>query len=107
MGIEDGAAKPPFMVSNRGVALALALDGLAVVVLFASAPGLDLAAAAAFYAGGGRFVGATPLGSAAAPELFSVIPFLLLGGAAALYGLRRLGRPHSGAHRSRRSPCWH
>ncbi|MGI3902987.1 MAG: phosphatase PAP2 family protein [Janthinobacterium lividum] len=91
MGIEDGRAKPPFMVSNRGVALALALV-VAVVVLFASTPGLDVAAAGIFYAGGGRFVGVTPLGSGLR-QLFSVIPFLLLGGAAVLYGLRRLGRP--------------
>ena len=91
MGIEDGPAQPPFMVSNRGVALALALVA-AVVVIFASDPSLDLGAAGAFYAGEGRFVGTTPLGSGVR-QLFSFIPFVLLGGAAVLYGLRRFGRP--------------
>ncbi len=91
MGIEDRPAKPPFMVSNRGVTLALVLV-VAVVVLFATVPNLDLATAGAFYAGDGHFVGTTPLGSGLR-QVFSLVPFLLLGGAAVLYGLRRFGRP--------------
>jgi lipid A 4'-phosphatase len=89
MGIEDGPAQPPFMMSNRGVGLALALVVL-VVALFALNPGFDLAAAGYFYAGEGRFVGVTPLG-VHLRQLFSLLPFFILGGAAVLYGLRRLG----------------
>ena len=90
MGKEDEAADIPFMVSGRGVALASALT-VAVAVAFALFPGLDLAAAGAFYAGGGRFVGVTPPGEALR-RVFALIPFLLLGGAAALHLLRRSGR---------------
>lgn len=89
MGIEDGTAKPPFMVSRGGVALALALI-LSVLALFAAAPGLDLAAAGAFYVGDGRFAGPGPVGDALR-RLFYTVPFLLLGGAATLALLRRLG----------------
>lgn len=77
------------MVANRGVALALGLTA-AVVALFALAPGLDLAAAELFYAGGGRFAAATPAGEALR-RLFSLAPFALLLGAGALHALRRRG----------------
>jgi len=89
MGIEDETAKPPFMVSRGGVALALALI-LAVLAFFAAAPGLDLAAAAAFYDGGGRFAGPGPVGNALR-RVFYIVPFFLLGGAGTLALLRRLG----------------
>ncbi len=90
MGIEDRGAKPPFLVSNRGVALAVALVIL-VVAVFALDPSLDLGASRFFYRGDGRFVGVTPLGRGLRQALY-LVPFLLLAGAAALYGLRRLGR---------------
>ena len=89
MEIDEGRAHLPFMVSNRGVALALGLTAC-VVALFALAPGLDLAAAGAFYAGSGRFVAATPAGEAVR-RLFSLAPFALLLGAVGLHVVRRLG----------------
>ena len=89
MGIEDGTAKPPFMVSRGGVVLALALI-VAVLAVFAAAPGLDLAAAGAFYGGEGRFIGPGPVGNGLR-RLFYAVPFLLLGGAGALALLRRIG----------------
>lgn len=89
MTSDDGAARLPFLVSNRGVALALGLTVL-VVALFALDPGLDLAAARAFYAGDGRFAAATPIGGAFR-HLFYLVPFALLAGAAALHVARRLG----------------
>lgn len=89
MGIEDGTAKPPFMVSRRGVALALALTAL-VLGAFRAEPGLDLAAAGAFYAGAGRFVGATPAGEALRRAFFAV-PILLLAAAVLAAALRRWG----------------
>lgn len=89
MGIGDGTAKPPFMVSGRGVALALVLVA-AVVAVFSADPGLDLAAAGAFYAGAGRFVGQTPLGEGLR-RLFYAVPILLFAGAAVAAALRRLG----------------
>ncbi len=95
MGIEDGAAKPPFMVSGRGAALAVGLVGL-VTALFALAPGLDLAAAAAFYDGDGHFVGMTPLG-AGLRHLFDAVPFALLAAAAALHVAKQSGRRHGPA----------
>ena len=89
MGIDGGDAQLPFMVSDRGIALALALTVLAAA-LFALAPGLDLAVARSLYGGGGRFVGATAAG-VAARRLFGVVPLLLLAGAAGLHLLRRFG----------------
>lgn len=95
MGIEDGAAKPPFMVSGRGAASAVGLVAV-VAALFALVPGLDLAAAAAFYDGDGHFAGMTPLG-VALRRLFDAIPFLLLAAAAALHVAKRAGRRHGPA----------
>ena len=89
MGIEDGTAKPPFMVSGRGAALALALTAV-VLAVFSAAPGLDLAAAGAFYAGAGHFAGATPLGEALR-RAFYTVPILLLAAAALAAALRRCG----------------
>lgn len=89
MQIDDGDARLPFMVSNRGVALALGLAVL-VVAFFALDPGLDLAAAALFYTGNSRFAAATPIGGAFR-HLFYLVPFALLAGAAALHGARRIG----------------
>lgn len=87
----DGAdARLPFMVSNRGVALAIGLAGL-VVAVFALDPGLDLAAAGLFYEGGGRFAAVTPAGEALR-RLFYLVPFALLLGALALFLLGRSGR---------------
>ncbi len=80
-------AAPPFMVSGRGVAAALALTVLTAIV-FGLFPDLDLAAAALFYLGNGRFAGVTPLGEALR-RVFFVVPFLVLAGTAVLYGLRR------------------
>ncbi len=89
MGIEDGSAKPPFMVSRGGAALALGLV-LAVVLVFAADPGLDLSAARVFYEGDGRFAGPGALGNGLR-RLFYAVPFVLLGGAALLHAARRLG----------------
>ena len=89
MDLDDGRARLPFMVSNRGVALALGLT-VGVVALFALDPGLDLAAAGSFYAGNGRFVAATPAGEAVR-RAFSLAPFALLLGAVGLHLARRTG----------------
>lgn len=87
MGTDDGDARLPFMVADRGVALALALTAL-VAALFALAPGLDLAAAGLFYAGNGRFAAVTPAGEALR-RLFYLAPAALMVGAAALYLVRK------------------
>ncbi len=89
MELDDGDARLPFMVADRGIALALGLTVL-VVALFALAPGLDLAAAGLFYAGNGRFAAATPAGEAMR-RLFDLAPFALMIGAAALYLARKRG----------------
>ena len=89
MRLDDGDAGLPFMVSNRGVALALGSTAL-VVAVFALDPGLDLAAAGLFYEGGGHFAAVTPAGEALR-RLFYLAPFGLLLGAVALYVLRRRG----------------
>ena len=87
MGRGEGGT--PFMVSNRGIALALVL-GAAVALAFGLAPGLDLGAAAAFYAGDGRFVGVTGLGRTLR-LVFEILPFAILLLAAAMVVLRRAG----------------
>ncbi len=89
MGTDDGRARLPFMVGDRGVALALGLT-VVVLALFALDPGLDLAAAGLFYEGGGRFAAVTPAGEALR-RLFYLAPFALLLGAVALYLARRRG----------------
>lgn len=89
MAIEDGSAKPPFMVTWRGVGLALVLAA-AVFAVFSSDPGLDLAAAGAFYAGDGRFSGATPFGEGLR-RVFYAIPVLVLAAAGLAAALRRFG----------------
>ena len=89
MGECEGGAQP-FMVSNRGIAAALGLC-LGTGLVFAVAPVVDLDVAALFYAGAGRFVGATPLGRAVR-LLFEVAPFAILGAATMLFVLRRAGR---------------
>ena len=89
MGIDGGDARLPFMVANRGIAIALGLTAL-VVAVFALDPGLDLAAAALFYAGSGRFAAATPAGDALR-RLFDLVPFALLIGAGGLSLVRRGG----------------
>ena len=84
------AGSLPFMVSDRGVTLALALL-VAVGLVFGLAPGLDLGAAAAFYAGDGHFLGATAPGRAVR-LVFEIAPFAILLLAAVLFLLRRAGR---------------
>ena len=90
MDRREGGSEP-FMVSNRGIALALGLC-LAVGLAFGLAPGLDLGAAAVFYAGQGQFVGATRLGRSLR-LVFEVLPFVILAVATVLFVLRRAGRP--------------
>ena len=87
---EGEGGSTPFMVSNRGIALALGLC-LAVGLAFGLAPNLDLETAALFYAGDGHFVGVTPLGRAFRLS-FELAPFAILVLSVALYILRRAGR---------------
>jgi lipid A 4'-phosphatase len=82
-------AAPPFMVSWRGMGVALALTVL-TALLFGLFPELDLWAAALFYLGDGRFSGVTPAGEALR-RLFLYLPFVVLVGMAMLYVLRRAG----------------
>ena len=89
MKFDDGDARLPFMVADRGIALALGLTVL-VAALFALAPGLDLAAAGLFYEGGSRFAAVTPTGEALR-RLFYLAPFALMIGAAGLFLARKRG----------------
>ena len=82
-------AAPPFMVSRRGMGVALALTVLTALV-FGFFPDLDLAAAALFYLGDGHFAGVTPSGEALR-RVFLYVPFAVLAGMALLYGWRRAG----------------
>ncbi len=86
-----GDAKPPFLVSARGVALCVVLVA-ATAALFAAAPGLDLATAAWFYRGDGAFVGHGRWGDALR-RLFSWAPFVVLALYALAYALRRAHMP--------------
>lgn len=63
---------------------------LVAALVFARAPGLDLATAAAFYNGAGRFAGDTRLGGIAR-HLFYWIPTAVLLGMSALYVAKRFG----------------
>lgn len=78
-----------WIVSRRGVAVALLLTGLTLVV-FRLFPGLDIAASEAFYRGGNLFVAATPAGTALR-RIFWALPFALLAAMVGLYGARRFG----------------
>lgn len=80
---------------NRPLRLTLAAT-LATLILFALAPGLDLAAAGAFYGPAG-FVGRSPMGEAARMA-FYVAPFVILVGALGLWLAGRMGwtRPRLG-----------
>ena len=88
--IEREGRSEPFMVSDRGIVLALVLS-LAVGLVFGLAPGLDLAAADVFYAGNGQFVGATRYGRMLR-LVFEIAPFAILAAAVLSFGLRRAGR---------------
>lgn len=66
----------------------LLVVALAVMALFALWPGLDLAAAGAWFGPAG-FLRSGP--ARAARAFFNVFPFVLLAGFAALYALRRFG----------------
>lgn len=79
----------PVILSTRLVVACLSAMALAALV-FVLLPGLDLSAAGLFAGPEGHFMGDTPLGRAAR-RLFEAVPFMILIGYGALYGLRRFG----------------
>lgn len=78
-------------MTRSSIPAALAVATLAAAALFALAPGLDLDAAAVFYAGQGRFVADGTLGNAIR-KVFYWIPTASVLLMLALYLARRFGR---------------